>query len=166
MHFASSRFLAILFATMGLHASVACFHDDGGTGPTPVGISADTVFWRAYADPTTFDSWLATQTVDRDASACLRRRAQTLFAASEAKLRDCGQMVSFTPEWNRCHDESENLHNGGVVANDIAQAVDRIRPFSVSDGGRVLTFVRSTLGVADWNAFITTLRQSFPPITC
>lgn len=160
-----STLLPLFYAAIGVSVSVACFHSNS-TAPTPVGLSADAVFWRAYSDPTTFDSWLATQTIDRGASACLRRRAEALFASSEAKLSECRQMVSFTPEWNRCHDERENLHNGGVIANDIAQAVDGVRPFSASSGGGILTLARSAVGVAQWNEFIATLRRLFPPISC
>lgn len=142
-----------------------CFHHSPVT-PDPVGISAETIFWQAYTDPQSFDQWLTTQTVDRNSAACLRSRSQTLSAQSQSRLRECRQLTSYTTEWNRCHEESEQMESASVVANDIANAIDRTRRFDASSGGQMLIQTRFVVGVANWNETITLLRQVMPRFSC
>jgi hypothetical protein len=117
-------------------------------------------------DPASFDEWLVDETVDRDAASCITAYAEQKFAEERDKLRQCGQLVSFTPEWNQCHDEAENLHNGGVVANDIARAIQRTTPFDQSQGGRLLIDAKSLVSTAEWTSFIQQLRSSVPRVMC
>lgn len=155
--------LLIAVAVLVLHGCSAV-----GLGPSPIddGVTADTIFWRAYSDPTTFDSWLGTQKVHGKAAGCLQEHANNSFNLSRSKLAECSQMVSFTPTWNACHQESENYNNGGVVARDVARTVQGATRFSQTDGGNYLISVRSVVGAADWNAAIELLRQNVPQIKC
>jgi len=130
------------------------------------GVSADDVFWRAYSGPETFDGWLASQTINKKASSCLTAKAESGFAAERDRRRECNQMASFTSEWTRCHDEADNLHNGGVVANDIARAISGTTRFDRSEGFQYLMFAKSGLSTADWNSFVDQLRRSFPRLEC
>ena len=137
-------------------------------GPDDVdeGVSADTVFWRAYSDPGTFDAWLGTQTVSGKAAGCLENRSRALFDLSESKLRECGQLVSGTSTWTACHQEREQYNNGGVIARDLAQTLRRTTRFDQTDAGRYLIALRSAIGSSDWNAVIDLARRNLPPVQC
>lgn len=134
--------------------------------PEDKGVSADDVFWRAYMGPETFDSWLATQALARNASSCLSTRSDTSFSAEQNRRRECGQMVSGTTSWNLCHDEADNFHNAGVIANDIVRAINREKRFDVSQGGQYLITAKSLVGSQDWNTFVDFSRQNLPQVKC
>jgi hypothetical protein len=130
------------------------------------GVAADDVFWRAYMDPSSFDAWLADETVDSDAASCINKYAEKNFADSRERLRQCGQLLTSSPEWTRCHEESESLNDGGVVANDIANAIQRRTRFDQSQGGLMLIQAKSLVSTAEWNSFIQQLRAAVPPLSC
>ena len=101
-----------------------------GSGPespqptTTVDISA--IYWSAVRNPETFDTYLATQNIEARASDCFLRHSNNYFNAEQAKLDECYQMVSYSPMWNACHDEADNLRNGGVIRRDISRAMANI----------------------------------------
>jgi len=129
-------------------------------------INVDTIFWTAWRDPEAFDAWLTGQTVDPGAPGCLRHLASVAFGEEQAQLRECGQMVSGTPEWNECHASAEAVHNRGVVLNDIARACDGTIRFDATQGGQYLMAAKTLVGQADWYAFSDILRQSSPRFEC
>ena len=129
-------------------------------------IEVDPLFWTAWRDPESFDTWLTTNSVDAGAPGCLRHLASKAFNEEQTQLQKCGQMVSGTPEWNACHDTAEAVHNRGVVMNSIAGACDGTTRFDATQGGQYLIAAKSIIGQSSWYSFTDALMQSLPPFEC
>lgn len=151
--------IALFFA-----ASAACFHTDDVMGPTPT-VSVDDIYWSAWRDPEGFDTWLSTQTPPPNAASCLEERADLFFRLEQDQLLTCRDYLSGSRSWNECHDQADNYHNGGVVAQDIARALNGTARFADTSGGAYLTLARQIIG-PEWTAFIDSLRRLVPPIEC
>lgn len=135
--------------------------------PDPVTkIDVSDIFWSAWRNPESFDDWLAGQTIDPGAAGCLRSRAEAAFDASEARLRECNQLLSPSTAWNECQQESEQLHNSGVVLNDIARTIEGRTRFENTDSYQILIWGKDLAGAATWNALADALRDLMPPLEC
>jgi hypothetical protein len=129
-------------------------------------INVDPIFWTAFRDPETFDTWLTGQTIDPAAPGCMRHLAAKAFNEEQAQLQECSQMVSGTPAWNECHEEAEAAHDRGVVLNDVARACDGTIRFDATQGGQWLISAKTIVGESEWYSFTDILRQSLPPFEC
>ena len=129
-------------------------------------VSVDSLVWSAWRNPESFDAWLAGQTVDRDAAPCLRSISDDALTAWQAKLLECGQILSGSPAWELCHEEAEGLHNRGVVMSDLARTVEGTTRFAATSGGSFLIQSKGGLGTADWNALVDSLDASVEPFEC
>lgn len=136
--------------------------------PTESTFSVSDVFWRAFSEPESFDSWFATeqQNVDRRAASCLRSRSSRFYDDSQRRLTECSRMESYSREWTQCHEEAEGLSNGSVLARDLAVAIEGSTRLDATEAGRYLIAMKRTAGVQLWNELITELQRVFPRIEC
>lgn len=129
-------------------------------------VNVDNLFWSAWRNPETFDTWLASQTVDPAASVCLRSHGNEAFAAEQNQLLQCDQLLTGSPAWNECHEAAESLHNRGVILFDIARTIDGMTRFDATEGGQYLILSKSILGEAGWNTLADIAQANAPPLEC
>lgn len=140
---------------------IACLHEDD----TRI-ISVDSLFWAAWRDPETFDSYLRSTTVDPQSSTCLRRYAEEAFAEEQRRLRECSAILTGSPAWNECHEQAEGAHDRGVVLSDIARAIDGQVTFASTEAARFLRLGKSIAGQAVWYQLADALRANVPRMEC
>jgi len=127
-------------------------------------VSVDDLYWSAYRNPETFDSYLGTAVIDAKASNCFLRYRDRAFNSEQAKRLECGQISQDTPAWNECHDEVDAFHNGGVILNNIAGAIDGPVRFDETEGYGYLVIAKSVITDIDWNSLVDALDAVTPPI--
>ncbi len=137
------------------------------TEPDPASsVDVTDLYFAAWRNPETFDTYLTSVRVDSQASRCLREFGEKALRASQEQLAKCAQMVSYTPQWEDCHEERENLNNQGVVFLNIASAVDGQTRFSATEAYQLLTLGKAVAGASAWNQLIDQLRATTPRLEC
>ena len=129
-------------------------------------VSIDDLYWSAYRNPETFDSYLDTTVIDAKASNCFLRYSDQMFNFEQEKLLECGLILQGSPPWNECHDAAESFHNSGVILNNIAGAIDGPVRFDETQGYGFLVIAKSVFTDIDWNLFIDQLDEVTPPFLC
>jgi hypothetical protein len=129
-------------------------------------VGIDEVHWSAFRNPESFDAYLDTKTLDPRTSNCFLQHSNLAFAQADAKLLECSVILMYSPAWNQCHEEAEELENRGVLMKDIAGAVDGAIRFDETSAYALLIITKSFLTEIDWNAFVDLLDEAAPPFYC
>lgn len=149
----------ILFALILSSALLGC-------SPKIETISIDDVYWSAYRNPESFDTFLDTQTLDSRTSDCFLQKRDIALNNEEAKLLECSAILQDSPPWYECHEEAENFHNQAAIMNDIASAIDGSTWFDETQSYAYLLIIKSVFTDTEWNTFVDTFEELTPPFYC
>lgn len=135
-------------------------------GPDKRIVNVDDLFWRAWRNPETFDSYLASASVDPKAAECLTTHSNAAFGEQQKQLRECAALVSGSDLWNACHERAEQAQLRGVILRDISAAVQGRTKFSQTQGGQYLIMAKALVGVGSWYEGADLARAVAPSLTC
>lgn len=129
---------------------------------SPETVDVQTVFYAAWRYPETFDDQIPDLSYHKRSAECLKKKSRQAFAAEDDQIDRCAQMVSYTTEWNECHDEADQMHNSGVVLLNIADALEGNGLFRESPGGQYLILLKIAVGDQAYQQTIDFVEELVP----
>ena len=129
-------------------------------------VNVDEVFWSAYRNPETFDSYLVGNQLDGRTANCFEQYRDKALNLEQLKLQECALMLTGSLLWNDCHEEAEEFHNNAVLMNDIARTIEGTTSFDATQSYALLVITKSLFTTDGWNTLINDLIAVAAPMQC